>query len=427
LLKDHARHNAVTVRLHDPEGSWLEGVLARGDRTVADAIELAYRNGARFDSWGNELKLDIWLDAFDKTKVEPNRFLQAIPLSAHLPWSHIDIGVKQSFLEREYHNALSGRPTPPCGKPVDKSGATPIVCYHCGIGCDLERLQGRREAFSRELDDYRTEPLIAAVDDASTNVTSTDQGEPVRIRLGYRKLGRAAFTSHLDMIRLLSRICRRARLPLCYSQGFHPKALMTFGPALSLGVYSLAEFVDIKVYNSVDMDIGAIAGELTRASLGDLPFFAARKLDANDAKLNRVIDQAVYVAALPYSALESLGVKNLEELAARIDERRRSNPIVERDIEGVIKSLELNAYLLDVNVAEGNDVLAQAGFESGYVPITLSLRVTNTGTVNVKEALIALLGSSDISARYVRASLLWTRDGVRATPLDLEILRNSRG
>ena len=79
-----------------------------------------------------------------------------------------------------------------------------------------------------------------------------DQGKPVRVRIAYTKLGRAAFRGHLDLVRLLPRIFRRLDLPMFYSQGFHPKPDMTFGPALPLGVASHTEYLDVKLIETLD-------------------------------------------------------------------------------------------------------------------------------------------------------------------------------
>jgi hypothetical protein len=63
-------------------------------------------------------------------------------------------------------------------------------------------------------------------------------------RIGFAKIGRAAFLGHLDLIRLLARSFRRADLPLAVTRGFSPKPRISFGPALGLGVPSLGELMD---------------------------------------------------------------------------------------------------------------------------------------------------------------------------------------
>src|SRR5262249_28584908 len=126
-------------------------------------------------------------------------------------------------------------------------------------------------------------------------------GEPIRVRLAFEKLGRAAFASHLDLVRLLPRMLRRAGLPLFYTEGFHPKPDMVFAPALSLGIASLAEHVDVKLRKGAATD--DLEARLAAVGVDGLRFTGARLLGPNDAGLSKVIDEADYVAALARPAL----------------------------------------------------------------------------------------------------------------------------
>src|SRR6185295_11213046 len=92
--------------------------FARGDRRLANVLERAYRNGARFDSWEDQLKIKVWEEAFAAEGVEPAKYLGTLPVSAKLPWRHIDVGLEEGFLAREYRKALKSRLSPPCGKAV---------------------------------------------------------------------------------------------------------------------------------------------------------------------------------------------------------------------------------------------------------------------------------------------------------------------
>ena len=63
LLREHLRNKSITYNWHDPETSFLEAVLSRGDRRLADVLETAWRKGAKFDAWSEFFSLDTWLDA----------------------------------------------------------------------------------------------------------------------------------------------------------------------------------------------------------------------------------------------------------------------------------------------------------------------------------------------------------------------------
>lgn len=66
----------------------------------------------------------------------------------------------------------------------------------------------------------------------------------------YEKSGSACFISHIDLLRHVSRIIRRANIPVKFSQGFNPHALVFFSPPLVVGVASRAEYLAI----DCDMD-----------------------------------------------------------------------------------------------------------------------------------------------------------------------------
>jgi radical SAM-linked protein len=76
----------------------------------------------------------------------------------------------------------------------------------------------------------------------------------MRLRLRYSKLGKPRFLSHRDLARIWERAARRARLPVAYSQGFNPRPKLHFGLALSVGYESLAEYLDLDLTESVDLD-----------------------------------------------------------------------------------------------------------------------------------------------------------------------------
>lgn len=74
------------------------------------------------------------------------------------------------------------------------------------------------------------------------------------IRLKFSKTGQAKYISHLDTNRVFSRAFARAKLNLWYTQGFNPKAYMSFSLPLSLGVESLCENVDIRILDNISND-----------------------------------------------------------------------------------------------------------------------------------------------------------------------------
>jgi radical SAM family uncharacterized protein len=101
-LRGQRQLRSVTVKCHDIETSLLEGVLSRGDRRVAEAIELAWQRGARMDSWREQFQADRWWTALADTGIDVERLLhEPYALNDRLPWDHVNVKYGRNFLEKE--------------------------------------------------------------------------------------------------------------------------------------------------------------------------------------------------------------------------------------------------------------------------------------------------------------------------------------
>lgn len=101
-LRQQRRWGSVQIKCHDTETSLLEGVLSRGDRRVAAAIELAWRRGARLDSWRERMDAERWWTALRDVGVDADQVLhQPYQLTDKLPWDHLNIKYGRTFLEKE--------------------------------------------------------------------------------------------------------------------------------------------------------------------------------------------------------------------------------------------------------------------------------------------------------------------------------------
>lgn len=140
--KAHQTLRAVTEQLnqksikynwHEADLSVLEGVLARGDRKVADVILKAYEKGCMYDSWSEYFLNDKWLEAFDECGVDIGFYTtRKRELDEIFPWDFIDCGVTKSFLKREWKRSQEETVTPNCRKQCQGCGAMRFgggVCY----------------------------------------------------------------------------------------------------------------------------------------------------------------------------------------------------------------------------------------------------------------------------------------------------------
>jgi radical SAM family uncharacterized protein/radical SAM-linked protein len=436
-LKEEARTANVDLRTHDCDTSWLEAVFARGDRKLAAVLERAYRGGARFDSWEDQKKIAVWEAAFQAEGIDPQRYLGTLPVTARLPWDHIDVGLEEGFLLREYRKALKDRLSLPCGKVAGafvhatnlrdaRAEERRLVCYDCGIACDLGAMREQRLVYLRKLDAEEPRPPAPPSPRAKGGPPKMEQAEARRYRFVYEKLGPAAFLSHLDVIRALPRSFRRLEIPLWYSQGFHPKPEMVFGPALSLGVSSLGEVVDVKI--AADIDAPALLGQLSEGTHQGLRFIGGARLGAGDAAVSRFVDTARYVVGIPRHVVDARGGEGWLRDRARAA-MEASTLVVMRRIDGVGKRVDVREFLRSVELAgdEGVASVARAGIVGELLVLSVEVEVRGSGGVKISEVVEALWGDAELPHRAVRVALgARLPGGALVSPLDLEGLRAAR-
>jgi radical SAM family uncharacterized protein len=106
-LKRNCRLKSVKIKQHDIELSLLEGVLTRGDRRVAVALEEAWRRGCRLDGWTECFKPEIWWQTFADLGIDTAFYSQRYrPMTEVLPWDHINVKKGREYLEKEQNRSL---------------------------------------------------------------------------------------------------------------------------------------------------------------------------------------------------------------------------------------------------------------------------------------------------------------------------------
>ncbi|HEY6728188.1 MAG TPA: TIGR03960 family B12-binding radical SAM protein [Polyangiaceae bacterium] len=461
LLRDAAREaRGLSLKVHDSTTSYLEGVFARGDRRLGFVIERAYSNGARFDSWEDQLNMDLWREAFQHYAIDTERYLETLPLSARLPWDHIDVGLEDGFLEREYRKALQSRLSPPCGKAKGafvhhttvreaESDSRRLVCYDCGVACDMTRMRSRRVDYLRDMGALEPLPRVAlpmvsapapapaptaapeagASEPAAASVPEIPRvlrgperhrppqpaGRVVRYRLRYAKLGAAALLGHLDLIRELGRVIRRAGMQVYYTQGFHPKPSMSFGPALSLGVMSLDEYVDVKLVAPPEAD--EVVARLNGAVAGGLRFLGAAPLVDGAAAIGRVIVGARYVVTVADSVVRTHGGPAWfdDKVAAFL---ASDSVRVLRTTKGLGRPVDVRAAVAGLaSVTSEHPALQAAGILGDCRALEFDLSISERGGAKISEVVSGIFAVGDLPHLALRWRFL-TSSG-DATPLEL--------
>lgn len=129
-LKEKLRHKNITFNYHDNKLSFLEAVIARGDRRISAVIYEAFKNGCKFDSWGEHFKYEVWMKAFETVGIDPADYAnKGLEKEQNLPWDHLSCGVSKKFLQRECELAYQAKESVDCRK-------------HC-IGCGINQGIGK--------------------------------------------------------------------------------------------------------------------------------------------------------------------------------------------------------------------------------------------------------------------------------------------
>jgi radical SAM-linked protein len=365
----------VQLSRHHVGTSVLEGILARGDRRLGRVIERAWREGARFDGWDEWFRRDLWDAALEAEGIDPQVFLRELEVDAPLPWDHIDCLVTKEYLVKDYRKAFKNRYAPACEKPYKgfqfpEDRDEKLVCYFCGLDCDLKHIYTERKR-ERNLLQLLPSPGEAAAPPAPLGV---DQAHGYRCR--FTKLGRARFLSHLDLMRTLQRALRRAGVPLLLTQGFNPKPVMAFGPALALGVESAEEHLDFHSRERLDPE--AVLSRVNGGLPEGLRLLSMEALPHRSPALTTLFDRAVYSVVLDREAAG--GPEEQRRLVEAFN--RRESVRVERQRKGKTRVQDLKQFVGEV---ESREV-------AGSVRLTIPVRVGQSGSARPEDVLQAIYG-----------------------------------
>ncbi len=135
LLRSAITAKAVTYNWHDGDTSFLEAVLARGDRRLGKVLELAFRKGAHLDAWSEYFDLSRWEEAFAECGLDPAFYANRVRDKEEImPWSVISCYVSDKYLWHQRELAYQSVPTPDCRTQCSGCGANVVEGGECSRG-----------------------------------------------------------------------------------------------------------------------------------------------------------------------------------------------------------------------------------------------------------------------------------------------------
>ena len=114
IKKALQKNRRIEVLVESPKEAYIQGVLARGDRRLGAVIAAcaADRGSKSFKSEMKAAGLDM-----DNMNYRERSF------DEFLPWSHLDMGMQEGYLEMEWKRSIDEAYTPPCA----------AGCKRCGV------------------------------------------------------------------------------------------------------------------------------------------------------------------------------------------------------------------------------------------------------------------------------------------------------
>ncbi len=358
LRAELKRVKGVKANYTDIRISAMEDFIGRGDRRLAPVVRLAWELGAGMDAWWESLDrafgawesaiaqsglgwkyrqieegewnvMDSQNERLDSKRKRP-QYSWDDRLNARLPWDHIDTGIDKNWLKGDLQKALEATIVPDCAFEG---------CSQCGI-CGTD--------FGHNI--VVEPPPIPAFDGHfKPNQTRVQR---LRVRMG--KLGELRLTGHLDLVRLLERVVRRAALPISFSGGYHPMPKIAIANALSLGMTSSGEIVDFELAEPLEVE--EFRRQLAEKLPPDLPIYDVEEVDLKAPSANKLLRQAEYIIDV-----------STEDHAAWSDWIDRVNSSTEilwekRTKSGKLRQINLRDRLHDLSIIEINNNTAKIRF-----------------------------------------------------------------
>ncbi len=128
LLRDNIKAKNVVYNWHDPQTSYIEATLSRGDRRMGAVIENVWRAGGRLEAWSDYFSFERWMKAFKDAGVDPEFYAyRARSKDENMPWDIVDVGVRKAHLWHEREQAYKSELSPDCRKQCSACGAAKLL------------------------------------------------------------------------------------------------------------------------------------------------------------------------------------------------------------------------------------------------------------------------------------------------------------
>jgi radical SAM-linked protein len=208
-----------------------------------------------------------------------------------------------------------------------------------------------------------------------------------RYRIRYSKGPLLRFIGHLDLLRTWERILRRAKVPIAYTQGFHPHPRINLGVALPLGFSSECELIDLWVEPEINST--ELSSTIVDAKPPGIELHSVEEVDSSSPSLQLSIEYAEYQVAFEPGRPKEKVESSVEDLLAQTSHLRERRG----------KSYDLRPLINSITVSGNN----------GSITLKMRLSANQEGTGRPDEVLRAL-GFEPEKAQIIRTRLILTEE-----------------
>ncbi|KUO51554.1 MAG: hypothetical protein APF76_12925 [Desulfitibacter sp. BRH_c19] len=229
----------------------------------------------------------------------------------------------------------------------------------------------------------------------------------MKLRVKYAKMGSSRFLSHLELMKAMERAFRRARIPLAFSEGFNPHPKISYASALSVGIASEGEYLDIEL--STEMDIEDFKIEVNKNLINSLEILDVKEIKIKVESLTAIVERAKYRAICLLE--EDIKEEVLNEVVKRFLDQEEM--IVTRKTKDKVKEINIKEgiFYVDAEIKDMNLFFK-------FIVVTGSKGNVRAG--EVYDAFISF-GNFKVKGRpnFIREALYALKDDALCTPMDI--------
>lgn len=314
-IENYYRKSRVTIKKHSPYASFIEGLIARGDEKIGDAVYEAFKKGCKFDGWSEFFKFDIYDECFKNQNIVYADYLDKKDYNKKLVWNDIDVGVTDKYYKNELEKIKKMKFDNNCNKQCDKE------CRICNKNIKKKLSQKLRKKHKKE---------------KIKNQTKT------RYLAEFSKTENLKYIGHIDIIKYFEKLFLRSDIKVSYTQGYNPRPKFKFSQAIPLGIESECELLEF--FTDIHYDTQILFGSLRKNQHRNIELKRIKDITLNVNK-SLFNDVRVTEYLLSFDETDYLNVLNIfndynkNGLKYSVNKK---NKILNGNFENFIKLIEIN-------------------------------------------------------------------------------------